>query len=87
MSRNKPTTQVITLSDESGIEVMVNYTRQWEDQKEGFHGEHDMSGYSYSFNSAEVVIAGEGIDITKQLSIRQVQKILQEIEELEGAEA
>ena len=87
MSRNKPITQVITLSDESGIEVLVNYTRQWEGQKEDFHGEHDMRGYSYSFNYAEIVIAREGIDITKQLSVRQVQKILQEIEELEGVEA
>jgi hypothetical protein len=80
---NKPITDVITLVDDSGIEMLVNFTKQYEDQKEDFHGEHDMSGWSYILNRAELVIAGEGIDITKQLSLKQYHAILDEVRELD----
>lgn len=82
---NKPTTETVTLSDESGIEILVNYTKAWEDQKEECHGsEIDMSGYSYVINSIELVIAGEGINITKQVSLKQYRAIMEEVVKLES---
>jgi hypothetical protein len=80
---NKPTTHSVTLDEDSSIQTMVNYSKEWNDQVEEGHGTHDLSGYGYSLNSVEVVIAGTGIDITKQLSVRQHQKILEEIQLLE----
>ena len=72
-----------TLIDEAGIEILVNYTKDRIDQKEYCHGEHDLSGYGYTLNSVELVIAGEGINITKQLNLKQYRAILDEVIELD----
>ena len=74
-----------TLVDESGIEILVNYSKEWNDQKEDFHGEHDLSGWGYNLNSVELVIAGTGINITKQLNHKQHMAILDEVIELDTA--
>lgn len=76
---NQATTHTVTLDEDSAIQTMVNYSKEWNDQIEEGHGIHDLSGYSYSINSIEVVIAGEGIDITNQVSLRQYNKILDEV--------
>ena len=46
-------------------------------------GFSDTQGYSYTLDSCEIVIAGTGIVITKQLNHKQVQSILDQVEELE----
>lgn len=81
MSKSETFTE--TLVDEAGIEILVNYSKEWNDQKEDFHGEHDLSGWGYNLNSVELVIAGSGINITKQLNLKQYQAILDEVIELD----
>lgn len=81
MSKSETFTE--TLIDEAGIEILVNYTKDRIDQKEYCHGEHDLSGDGFVLNSVELVIAGEGISITKQLSMKQYQAILDEVIELD----
>ena len=81
MSKSETFTE--TLIDEAGIEILVNYSKEWNDQKEDFHGGHDLSGYGFTLNSVELVIAGEGINITKQLSLKQYRVILDEVIELD----
>ena len=85
MSKSETFTE--TLIDEAGIEILVNYSKEWNDQKEDFHGEHDLSGYGFTLNSVELVIAGEGISITKQLSLKQYHAILDEVIELDTEKA
>lgn len=81
MSKSETFTE--TLIDEAGIEILVNYSKEWNDQKEDFHGEHDLSGWGYNLNSVELVIAGSGINITKQLNLKQYRAILDEVIELD----
>jgi hypothetical protein len=56
----------ITLSDESGIEILVSYSK-------------DSDNKNYVLDCIEVVIAGAGINITKQLSLTQYHAILDEV--------
>lgn len=81
MSKTETFTE--TLIDEAGIEILVNYSKEWNEQKEDFHGEHDLSSWGYNLNSVELVIAGEGINITKQLSLKQYHAILDEVIQLD----
>ena len=81
MSKSETFTE--TLIDEAGIEILVNYSKEWNDQKEDFHGEHDLSGWGYNLNSVELVIAGTGINITKQLNLKQNHAILDKVIELD----
>jgi hypothetical protein len=75
---NTKTTETITLVDESNVEILVNYTRELETVENGA-GFSDTQCYSYVLNSCEIVIAGTGIEITKQLNAKQVQSILDEV--------
>lgn len=56
----------ITLADESGIEILVTYSK-------------DANNKNYVLDCIEVVISGKGIDITKQLSLQQYHTILDEV--------
>ena len=85
MSKSETFTE--TLISEAGIEMLVNYTKDRIDQKEDFHGEHDLSGDGFVLNSVELVIAGTGINITNQLSLKQYHAILDEIIELDTEKA
>lgn len=81
MSKSETFTE--TLVDESGIEILVNYSKEWNDQKEDFHGEHDLSWWGYNLNSVELVIAGTGINIIKKLNHKQHMAILDEVIKLD----
>jgi len=70
-----------TLVDESGIEILVNYTKELEAVENGA-GFSDTNEWSFTLNSVEVVIAGTGINITKQLDRKQVNAIIDELESI-----
>lgn len=76
----------ITLSDESGIEILVNYSKELETTEHGA-GFLDTQDYAFTLNSVELVIAGEGINLTKQLSLKQYRAILDEVIERDLIEA
>ena len=76
-------TETVNLTQDSGIEILVNFTKEWELIENGA-GFADTYGYSYTLNSCEIVVkGGNSINITKQLNHRQVQNILDEVAELE----
>jgi len=54
-----------TICDENGVELIITVS----DSEDG-----------YTLEAAELIIAGKGIDITKSLNHRQVQKLLSRIE-------
>ncbi len=72
----------ITLLDEAGIEILVSYSKELETTEHG-SGFSDTQDYSYVLNVVEIVIAGQGINITKQLSLKQYRAILDEVIELD----
>lgn len=58
------TKDVVTLIDQSGVEVLVAYT---------------LTGGEIELTSVEIVIAGRGIDILKAMDIRQLRAIEDEV--------
>jgi len=70
-----------TIIDELGIEIIVGGTIESNaSQIEEGHGYHEVGGgHDVTLTSVEVVIAGKGVDILPQLSQKQINKIIDEI--------
>jgi hypothetical protein len=70
-----------TIIDELGIEIIVGGTiENSASQIEECHGYHEVGGgYHVTLTSVEIVISGKGIDILPQLSQKQINKIIDEI--------
>ena len=47
MSKSETFTE--TLEDEAGIEILVNYSKEWNDQKEDFHGGNGLCHHNNRF--------------------------------------
>jgi hypothetical protein len=71
-----------TVVDDSCLELVVSYNiREEESQIEECHGFHEVGGgHEVELLSVEVVIAGKGIDILKQLNPKQEQRIIDNLE-------
>jgi len=74
-----------TIIDESGIEIIAGGTIELDrPQIEECHGFHDIGGgCDITLTSVEVVIAGNGVDILSQLSKKQINKIIDLVNEKE----
>jgi hypothetical protein len=71
-----------TLVDQNGIEVLVGFNYDYDHgHLEECHGHHVIgNGYDIELTSVEIVIAGIGIDILPQLSRKQQNAIIEEID-------
>jgi len=75
------TNDVQCICDDNGIELLVNFDYgKTASQVEECHGLHELGrGVEFLINSVELVIAGKGIDIVKQLTLKQLQHLSSKI--------
>jgi hypothetical protein len=65
-------------------DIIVSYDRERVVQVEEGHGRHNLSGTYYSINSVRLYIGDEKIDITKMLTRKMEDKIVERINRLEN---
>lgn len=82
MKKNEWKHRCDTIVDDSCLELVVSYNiREEESQIEECHGFHELGGgHEVELLSVEVVIAGIGIDILKQLNDKQQQRVIDNLE-------
>ena len=65
-------------------DIIVSYDRERVVQIEEGHGRHNLSGTYYSINSVRLYIGDEKIDITKMLTRKMEDIIVERINRLEN---
>jgi hypothetical protein len=65
-------------------DIIVSYDRERVVQVEEGHGKHNLSGTYYSINSVRLYIGDEKIDITKMLTRKMEDIIVERINRLEN---
>jgi hypothetical protein len=65
-------------------DIIVSYDRERVVQVEEGHGRHNLSGTYYSINSVRLYIGDEKIDITKMLTRKMEDIIVERINRLEN---
>jgi hypothetical protein len=65
-------------------DIIVSYDRERIVQVEEGHGRHNLSGTYYSINSVRLYIGDEKIDITKMLTRKMEDIIVERINRLEN---
>lgn len=63
-------------------ELLIGYDFETIKREEEFHGFHTFYDRTIELTSVEIVIAGKGIDILRQLTPKQKQSIINELQDL-----